>query len=317
MQTIFGLFDDQKTAKQAAEAVEKAGFSEKHISILTRTDKAKLAALRKSAHNGEVDFYIDSVEKDGSTLVVVDSEEAKVPRAAEILAKHGMVDVERRVEARGGKDALRDDKVGDQVLKVAEESLEVGKREVERGKVRVYNRITSKEVEQKVGLRHETIQVQRRAIDRPAEAGTIDDLFHERSFEVREIHEEPIVNKVVRVLEEVVVRKDVAERMHTVKDTVRRSDVEVERIHAHPAFEEFDRDLHEYYAESLAKTGRRYDDYLPAFRFGYSLATNEPTHNPNWTELEAGAQKAWEQTNPGTWSTYKAAIHHAFDRVHV
>jgi uncharacterized protein (TIGR02271 family) len=317
MQTIFGLFDDQKSAKQAAEAVEKAGFSEKHISILTRADKGKLAALRKSAHNGQVEFYIDSVEKDGSTLVVVDSEEAKVSRAAEILAKHGMVDVERRAEVHGGKVALRDDKVGDQVLKVVEESLEVGKREVERGKVRVYNRITSKEVEQKVGLRHETIEVQRRPVDRPAEAGTIDELFQERSFEVRELHEVPIINKVARVLEEVVVRKDVAERMHTVKDTVRRSDVEVERIHAHPTFEEFDSDLHEYYAESLSKTGRRYDDYLPAFKFGFSLATSEPTHNPNWTELEARAQKTWEQTNPGTWSTYKAAIHHAFDRAHV
>jgi uncharacterized protein (TIGR02271 family) len=316
MQTIFGLFDDQKSAKQAAEAVEKAGFSEKHISILTRADKGKLAALRKSAHNGEVDFYVDSVEKEGSTLVVVDSEEARVSRAAEILAKHGMVDVARRVEARGGKDAPRGDKGTDQVLKVVQESLEVGKREVERGKVRVYNRITSKEVEEKVGLRHETVHVQRRAIDRPAEAGTIDELFQERSFEVREVHEEPIVNKVVRVLEEVVVRKDVAERLHTVKDTVRRSDVEVERIHAHPAFEEFDRDLHQYYAESLAKTGRRYDEYLPAFRFGYSLGTSEHGHEHNWAELEAGAQKSWEQTNPGSWGTYKAAIHHAFDQVH-
>jgi hypothetical protein len=32
MRAIFGLFDDPKSAKQAAEAIEKAGFSEKHIS---------------------------------------------------------------------------------------------------------------------------------------------------------------------------------------------------------------------------------------------------------------------------------------------
>jgi uncharacterized protein (TIGR02271 family) len=227
-----------------------------------------------------------------------------------------MVDVDRRAEAHrkahGKEDMLR----GDQVMKVVQESLEVGKRDVERGKVRVYNRITSKEVEEKVGLRHERIQVQRRAIDHLVEAEAIEELFKERSFEVREVDEEPVISKVARVLEEVVVRKDVAERVHTIRDTVRRSDVEVEQLHAHRAFEEFDKDLHDYYAGKLAKTGHRYDDYLPAFKFGYSLATDDRTHNSTWADVEAGAEKTWEQKNPGTWSTYEAAIHHAFDRVH-
>jgi uncharacterized protein (TIGR02271 family) len=231
-----------------------------------------------------------------------------------------MVDVGRRAEAHrkahGKEDVLRGDKDADQVMRVVQESLEIGKRDVERGKVRVFNRITSKEVEEKVGLRHETIHVQRRAVDHPVEAETIEELFRERSFEVREVHEEPVVTKVARVLEEVVVRKDVGERMHTIRDTVRRSDVEVEHLHAHHAFEELDKDLHDYFAQSLAKTGHRYDDYLPAFRYGYSLATSDQTHNSNWAELESGAQKTWEQKNPGTWGTYQAAIHHAFDVVH-
>jgi uncharacterized protein (TIGR02271 family) len=316
MRTIYGLFDDHKSAKQAAEAVEKAGFGEKHITILTRADKARLAALRKGAPDSDIDFYLDRVEKDGSTLVIVEGEEGKVSRAAEILARHGMVDVGRRAEAHGKEGVVRGAKDTDQVLKVVQESLQVGKRDVERGKVRVFNRVTSKEVEEKVGLRHETIHVQRRPVDQPVEADTIEELFRERSFEVREIDEEPVVSKVARVLEEVVVRKDVAERMHTIRDTVRRSDVEVEQIHAHRAFEEFDKDLHDYYARSLAKSGHRYDDYLPAFHFGYSLGTSDQTHNASWAELESGAKKSWEQRNPGTWSTYEAAIHHAFDSSH-
>jgi uncharacterized protein (TIGR02271 family) len=318
MRTIFGLFDDHRSAKQAAEAVEKAGFSEKQISVLTRPDKAKLAALRKSAPDN--DFYVDRVERDGSTLVIVECEEGKASKAGEILARHGMVDVRRRMEdyakAQGKEGSLRGDKDSDQVLKVVEERLQVGKRDVERGKVRVFNRITSKEVEEKVGLRHETIHVQRRPIDQPVEADAIEELFRERSFEVREIHEEPVVNKVARVLEEVVVSKDVAERMHTIRDTIRRSDVEVEHLHAHRAFEEYDRDLHDYYAQSLAKTGHKYDEYLPAFKFGYSLGTSDQAHELAWTEVESGAQRTWEQSNPGTWSTYKAAIHHAFDAAH-
>src|SRR5262249_40857577 len=143
MRTIFGLFDDHRAARQAAEAVEKAGFSAKNISILTKADKAKLAALRKSAPGSDVDLYLDCVEKDGSTLVVVDSEEGEVSKAAEILARHGMVDVDQRAEAYGKEDVLRGDKGSDQAKKVVEESLQVGKRDVERGKVRVFNRITS------------------------------------------------------------------------------------------------------------------------------------------------------------------------------
>jgi uncharacterized protein (TIGR02271 family) len=271
-------------------------------------------------HDSDVDFYLDCVEKDGSTLMIVDSEEGKVTKAAEILAKHGMVDVDQRAESHakvhGKKDVLRDYKEGDQVLKVVQESLQVGKREVERGRVRVYNRITSKQVEEKVGLRDETIHVERRAVDRPAEAGTFDELFKERSFEVREVDEEAVVSKVARVLEEVVVSKEVAEKVQTIKDTVRRSDVEVEEIHSHRSFEDFDKELRDYYTKSLAKSGRKYDEYLSAFKFGHSLATSEHTHNRGWEELEAGAQKTWEQKNPGTWATYKTAIHHAFDQVH-
>jgi uncharacterized protein (TIGR02271 family) len=321
MRTLFGLFDDHKMAKQAAESLEKSGFSQKHISILNKADKAELADLKKSMHDKDVDFYIDCVEKDGSTLVIVDSEEGKVSKAADILSKHGMVDVDQRAQAHakthGKKDVLRDYKDSDQVMKVIQESLEIGKREVERGRVRVYNRISTKEVEEKVGLRDETIHVQRRAVDRLAEEGTIDELFKERSFEVREVDEEAVVSKVARVMEEVVVSKEVAEKMHTIRDTVRRSDVEVEEIHSHRTFEALDKNLHDYYATDLSKSGHKYEDYVPAFKFGYSLATSAHTHNRDWADLEPGAKQSWEEKNPGSWGIYKSAIHHAFDEVHV
>jgi stress response protein YsnF len=212
MRTIYGLFDDHESAERAAEAVEKAGVRAEHISILTNADKAKLAGLRSSALERDADLYLDCVEKDGSTLVMVDSEEGEISRTADILARYGMVDVDQRAEAYGKEDVLRGDKDSDRVLKVIQESPEVGKREVERRKVRVFNRITSKEVEEKVGLRHETIHVERRAVDRPVEADLIEELFTERSFEVHEIDEEPVVSKVARVLEEVGVLK--TEREH-------------------------------------------------------------------------------------------------------
>jgi hypothetical protein len=47
---------------------------------------------------------------------------------------------------------------------------------------------------------------------------------------VRETTEEPVVAKSARVVEEVRVGKDVQEREQTIEDTVRRKDVDVERM---------------------------------------------------------------------------------------
>ena len=62
-----------------------------------------------------------------------------------------------------------------------------------------------------------------------AQAGTLGgDPFQERTIEVEERGEEAVVSKEARVVEEVVVRKDVEQRTETVSDTVRKTEVDVE-----------------------------------------------------------------------------------------
>jgi stress response protein YsnF len=51
--------------------------------------------------------------------------------------------------------------------------------------------------------------------------------FQERTLEVTETDEEAVVAKRVRVTEEVVVRKDVAEHEKVITDTLRRTEVDV------------------------------------------------------------------------------------------
>jgi stress response protein YsnF len=46
---------------------------------------------------------------------------------------------------------------------------------------------------------------------------------------VAETDEEAVIGKTARVKEEVVVHKESADRVETVRDTVRRQDVEIER----------------------------------------------------------------------------------------
>src|SRR5919202_1828186 len=119
---------------------------------------------------------------------------------------------------------------GEQVLPVVEDDGRVGTREVEGGGVRVNTGVQERPVEQKGNLRDETVNVERRPVDRPVDAGTIPDAFQEGTFEVRELDEEPVVDKQARVVEEVVVNKDVDQRTETVRDTARRTNVDVEQI---------------------------------------------------------------------------------------
>ena len=58
--------------------------------------------------------------------------------------------------------------------------------------------------------------------------GEADDLFRERTIEVEERGEEAVVSKTARVREEVAIGKTVEERTETIRDNVRRTEVEVE-----------------------------------------------------------------------------------------
>jgi uncharacterized protein (TIGR02271 family) len=84
-------------------------------------------------------------------------------------------------------------------------------------------------VEESVQLREEHVRVQRNPVNRPASEADFN-AFKEGTIELTETTEEPVVSKRARVVEEVVVGKDVTERTETVRDTVRKTDVEVEEV---------------------------------------------------------------------------------------
>lgn len=110
-------------------------------------------------------------------------------------------------------------------IPVVNEELEVGKREVETGGIRLRSRVVEKEVAEDINLREENVRVERNAVDR---AATADDLV-EDEVEMREYEEVPVVNKQARVVEEVRLSKDINEREETIRDTVRNTEVDVDR----------------------------------------------------------------------------------------
>jgi uncharacterized protein (TIGR02271 family) len=115
---------------------------------------------------------------------------------------------------------------GEQVIPVVEEQVRVGKRDVERGRVRVRSYVVETPVSEQISLREEHVEVQRRAVDRPLT--DVDAAFREQTIEATATSEEAVVAKEARVVEEVTISKDAAEHIETVHDTVRRTEVEID-----------------------------------------------------------------------------------------
>jgi uncharacterized protein (TIGR02271 family) len=113
----------------------------------------------------------------------------------------------------------------DAVIPVIEEEIEIGKREVETGGTRLRSRIVEQQVNEDISLRQEKVTVERTPVDRPASSADI----REESVEMVEREEVPVVNKEARVVEEVSLDKQVSEREETIRDTVRNTEIDIEK----------------------------------------------------------------------------------------
>ncbi|WP_374945002.1 DUF2382 domain-containing protein [Sphingomonas sp.] len=116
----------------------------------------------------------------------------------------------------------------EEVIPIVEENLVVGKRDVDRGGVRVRSYVTETPVSEQIRLRNERVKVERRAVDQPLSAAD-GDAFRERTIAMTATGEEAVVGKNARVVEEVVVSKTADERTETVSDTVRKTEVDIDR----------------------------------------------------------------------------------------
>ncbi len=123
----------------------------------------------------------------------------------------------------------RETATGDVAIPVIEEELNVGKRTVESGGVNVSTKVTERPVTETVNLREENVKVDRRPVDRAVSDADMA-AVKGGNFTVTETAEQAVVGKTARVVEEVVVGKDVTEHTETIKDTVKRTDVDVKDL---------------------------------------------------------------------------------------
>jgi len=191
--------------------------------------------------------YAEGVRR-GGALLTVRADESTMDHVTTILERHAPVDVEERAgayrqEGWSGFDeraepyaaqttraaAMPRSAAGstDEVIPVVEEELQVGKRAVDKGTVRIRSYITETPVQEQVTLHEERVGIERRPAADQGALGA--DAFRTREISAAEMREEAVVSKRARVAEEVVVRKDVTEHDETVRDTVRHTEVDVDR----------------------------------------------------------------------------------------
>ncbi len=117
---------------------------------------------------------------------------------------------------------------GETVIPIIEEQLRLGKRTVEKGTAQVRTSVAEVPVQESVTLREESVTVERRPVDRAVENAPA--AFREGTIEITEMAEVPVVTKEAHVVEEVVIGKNVTEHQETVRDTIKRTEVDVNEI---------------------------------------------------------------------------------------
>lgn len=266
----------------------------------------------------EADVLAEGVRR-GGTLVMLTAQDNVAEEASAILDRHGAIDIDQRVTQwrEGGwdrhepeREPLTTAQVEEErertVIPIVEEDVEIGKRQVERGGVRVRTFTSEEPVERNVNLHDETVHVHREPANRPAS----DADFQDRSVEMHEYTEEPVVRKSARVVEEVVLDKDARDHTETVRDTVRHTEVDVEGLD--DDFSRYEQTFRGHFRDSDLSNRYQYDDIAPAYRYGWSLANNERFRGREWDEIEPQAREMWEERNQGTWEEFRESVRNSW-----
>jgi len=257
--TVIGIFDSKEDARDAMNELVQKGFIKEDIDLSNRKKVTGTDNNMTSAGDGISNFFNNLFSDDNTTaqnysdvardteaiLTIQTDSKERADQAAEILDSNGAIDVDERAAqyrqnyaqtsgtAQNQTAATTPNQTantqGEMTIPVVEEQLQVGKRAVETGGVRVRSRVVEKPVEKTLRLREEHVVVDRHPVDRPATEADFNN-FKEGDIEITERAEKAVVGKEARVVGEVEVGKTVEEHEKTVSDTLRKTEVDVEKL---------------------------------------------------------------------------------------
>ncbi len=243
--TFICLFHDKDRAESAVNALENAGFNRNSITSVWGNQAAETASLDDElatlgVPNRDLKHLKDGVVA-GGVVVRLEAAEDRSDEIEGVFHKYSANKIDEQDVTLGGAapvmaaPLVTEPKTSERVMAaegavvpVVAEDLVVGKREVERGGVRVFRRTVEEPVSESVSLHEEHVVVDRRPVDRAVTDA--DFTAASRTIELTETEEVPVVSKVARVVEEVRVGVEETDRTETVRDTVRHTEVDVEPV---------------------------------------------------------------------------------------
>jgi stress response protein YsnF len=220
--SVISVFDDQKIAGKVVEALRSEGFKDRDIQVLEGEGDELMSEIAEHGFGKEDARGFAEAADEGKILVAARVPEDKLDRAVAIMERFEAASAEGRPAASGSEETVQ----------VVEEEVSVGKRKVANGGVRVTSSVSERPVKETVQLREEHVEAERRSADRKLSADEAEAAFKEKTVEMMGTSEEAEIRKEARVVGEVSLSKETKERQQTVRDTVRRTDVEVEKIEA-------------------------------------------------------------------------------------
>ena len=81
-------------------------------------------------------------------------------------------------------------------------------------------------------------------------------------------------------------------------------------------YNQYDPLFRTHYQTAYSSTGRSYEEYQPAYIYGYDLAENPQYRDRSWEQVEMDARRSWEREHQDTlWDDIKDAVREGWMRV--
>lgn len=252
--TVVGLFPNAEMANAASNRLDSAGFAKEDYNVSGYRTEGAVDASDDYEYDEDQDtrgfwdklFGSDETDRKAysyagtrSNLVTVYTDSAeRAEKAREIMDEAGATSVDdhlpesyhrnnpdyRQKYAVAGTTEQKNVANDAENIQVIKEDINVGKKEVADGGIRIKSRIVETPVEESVRLKNERVYIKRNPVNKVVG----DAAFQDQTIEMTQTKEVPVVDKTTRVVEEISLGKDVDVNEEKITDTVRETKVDIE-----------------------------------------------------------------------------------------
>ena len=316
-------------------------YNDEHVSkdeSITSGIKSFFSNMFGDDNKDDADVYSSAVMNGNFVLTLNLQNEEDVDKATEVIDRSDPIDIDEQTsetyannndskKSIFGDSAVASSKLdqsknvnktqlqndnNETAIPIIKEELKVGKRMVQRGGVRVFQKLVETPVSQNVNLREEHVTIERHPVNQTADIADLN-AFKEGTLEFRETAEEAVVEKTAKVVEEVTINKKTTAHDKVISDTLRSTSVEVEEFD--DTSDPKDADYRTHFNSNYANAGS-YDDYAPSYRYGSTMSNDARYKNAKWDDIESDAKSDWESKNVGSsWEKMKGAVRQGWEKM--